>query len=292
MAKDAKYSGRIFTPSEFDYIRSLIKDNPDLTRASLSRRVCEDLNWRKPDGGLKDMRCRVVMLKMQEDGHITLPPARFKKSRPGQNTIWDPDTEPCTPIEGPIDQLLPLSIHMITSKDRKASLRHNTFIHRYHYLGYQTTPGASIRYAVHDRTGRELAVLTWGAAAWRTSPRDKWIGWDPECQEKNLRFIINNTRFLILPWVQCPNLASHILGKMTRRLPSDWEKRYGYRPVLAETFVDAERYTGHCYLVSNWIKLGQTTGRTKWNKTQQAIANKKDVWIYPLAKKAVEALNA
>lgn len=287
-----KYSGRIFTTVDLDHIRRLIAENPEWSRAALSRKVCEDLNWRKPDGGLKDMRCRVVMLRMAEDGHIALPPARTRKRSLGQKTVWDPNTEPCAPITGPIEQLLPVSIEIIDRRNRTASLRHNTFLHRYHYLGYQPTPGANIRYAVKDRMGRELAVLTWGAAAWQTAPRDRWIGWDQEKRASKLHLIINNTRFLLLPWVQCPNLASHLLGKMAKRLPSDWEQRYGYRPVLAETFVDAELYTGHCYRASNWIKLGQTTGRTKWNKQKQPLANKKDIWVYPLAKKVMEALNA
>ncbi|MGB0808151.1 MAG: Druantia anti-phage system protein DruA [bacterium] len=281
-----KYSGREFTSSELEHIRSLIADHPDLSRAALSRRVCEELNWRRPDGGLKDMRCRVVMLKMQDDGLLTLPPARHRRSAPGQKIVWDPDTEPCAQITSPIVDLLPLSIRIVTSKDSKASLRHNTFIHRYHYLGYKSTPGANIRYSVNDRSGRELAVLTWGAAAWRTAPRDEWIGWGQQQRERKLHLVVNNTRFLILPWVQCKNLASHILGKMVRRLPLDWDQRYGYRPVLAETFVDAVLYTGHCYRVSNWARLGQTTGRTKWNKSQEEVANRKDVWVYPLAKKA------
>ena len=285
-----KYSGRIFSAAELDHIRRLIAGSPGISRAALSRRVCQDLDWRRPDGRLKDMRCRVVLLQMQAEGLLALPPARNRWTPPRRAPVIDPDTEPCPVIEDPIGMLLPLSIGIISRKDPKASHRHNTFIHRYHYLGYQPTPGANIRYTVTDRLGRELAFLSWGAAAWRTAPRDRWIGWNDRQREAGLHLIVNNTRFLILPWVRCRNLASHILGAIAGRLPADWYRLYGYRPVLAETFVDAIRYTGHCYLAANWIKLGQTTGRTKWNKSQTVVANKKDLWVYPLTRNPKRAL--
>lgn len=288
--RPCRYSGRVFTTADLDHIRKVIADHPSISRAALSRRVCEDLGWRRPDGRLKDMRCRVVLLRMQEDGILALPPASRSWTPSRQAPVLDPDTEPGPPIEGPIDDLLPLSIDIVSRKNLRLSHRHNTFLHRYHYLGYQPTPGANIRYAVYDRRGRELAFLSWGAAAWRTAPRDRWIGWNESQRAQRLHLIVNNTRFLILPWVTCPNLASHILGRIARRLPADWTLLYGYRPVLAETFVDALRYTGHCYRAANWTKLGQTTGRTKWNKTTTPIANKKDVWIYPLIGKPKDAL--
>jgi len=286
----AKYSGRIFSNPEIEHIRRLIEEQPDISRAALSRQVCHDIKWLRPDGRLKDMRCRVVLLKMQEDGLLELPPAKQGWTPPRKTPVMVPGTDPIDPIKDDLKELLPLKIEMVSRKNLESSHRYNTFMHRYHYLGYQPAAGANIRYAFSDCHGRELAFMTWSSAAWQTAPRDEWIGWGSEEREKRLHLIVNNSRFLILPWVQIKNLASHLLGKMTRQMPSDWKDLYGYRPVLAETFVDSTLYTGHCYLAANWEKLGQTTGRTKWNKKAQAIANKKDIWVYPLVKKAITQL--
>lgn len=285
-----KYSGRIFSNSELEYIQILIEKQPDISRAALSRQVCQDIKWFRPDGRLKDMRCRVVLLKMQEDGLLTLPPAKQGWTPPRKTPVIMPGTDPAPPVKDDLAELLPLKVEVISRKNLEASHRYNTFIHRYHYLGYQPAVGANIRYAFKDRHDRELAFMTWSSAAWQTAPRDEWIGWNQNVREERLHLIVNNSRFLILPWVSCKNLASHILGKMARLMPSDWEGLYGYRPVLAESFVDATLYTGHCYLAANWKKLGKTTGRTKWNKKVQAVANKKDIWVYPLAKNAKELL--
>lgn len=285
-----KYSGRRFSLTEIEHIRYLIENRPEISRAALSRQVCQDIKWFRPDGRLKDMRCRVVLLKMQEDGLLKLPPAKQHWTPPRKTPVIAPDTDPCSPIEDDLKSLLPLKVEVVSGKNIKSSNRYNTFMHRYHYLGYQPAAGANMRYAFMDCHNRELAFMTWSSAAWQTAPRDHWVGWDKETREKRLHLVVNNSRFLILPWVRCKNLASHILGKITRMMPVDWENIYGYRPVLAETFVDSTLYSGHCYLASNWLKLGQTTGRTKWNKTVKAVANKKDIWVYQLAKKSQSLL--
>ncbi len=287
MPDDHVYSGRTFTAADITTIRRLISEHPHASRARLSYLVCEALDWRQRDGRFKAMRCRVVMLRMHEQGMICLPePLSTLWRVAGEPTLRkvDPDIEPQAPITQPVHELLPLQIHRIVANDKRASRRCNSFILRYHYLGFQQTPGANLRYRIHAADGRELAFIIWASAAWKTAPRDRWIGWSDEQRKARLHLIINNTRFLILPWVRSPNLASHLLALFLRRVPNDWHMQFGYRPVLAETFVDTTRYTGHCYRAANWTCLGQTTGRSKWDQYNTLSVPKKDVWVYALRK--------
>lgn len=292
---DRFFSGRRFTPADIDRIRRLITDHPHASRAKLSHLVCEALAWRTPAGSLKDMRCRVVMLRMHEQGLIPLPkrtrpPVRQQGAPPFRH--HDPDTDHQPPISLPVHLLVPLNIHLFSARDRVLSRRCNTFIHRYHYLGFQPTAGANLRYRITAADGRELAYIVWASPAWKTAPRDRWIGWTYDQQIRRLPLLVNNTRFLILPWVHSANLASHILGIITRRLRHDWQQRFGLAPVLAETFVDATRFTGHCYRTANWINLGQTTGRSKWDRYSTLSVPKKDVWVYPLIRDPRRLLTA
>ena len=292
--EDRIFSGRAFSSSDLDIIRRIISDHPQASRAKLSQLVCQTLDWRQRDGGLKAMRCRVVMLRMHEQGLIGLPEPRkpvWRKAGEASLRILDQDTQPQPHIVDPVHELMPLRIDRIDAKNKAASRRCNTFILRYHYLGFQRTPGANLRYRVCAADGRELAYLIWGSAAWKTAPRDRWIGWTESQRRERLHLIVNNTRFLILPWVHSANLASHLLALFIRRLPTDWNDRFGYRPVLAETFVDTTRYTGHCYLASNWKNLGQTTGRSKWDRFNTLSVPKKDVWVFPLVKNPSRILN-
>lgn len=292
--EDRTFSGRLFTISDIDSIRRLISDHPKATRSNLSQLVCQALDWRQRDGELKAMRCRVVMIRMHELGLICLPPARDMVWRAkGEAAIrhLDPDTQPQPAINDPVHALMPLRIDRVDAVDKVASRRCNTFIQRYHYLGYQRTPGANIRYRVTAADGRELAYLFWGSAAWKTTPRDKWIGWTDTQRQERLHLVVNNTRFLILPWVRSANLASHVLSIFYKRLPEDWNTHFGYRPILLETFVDTTRYTGHCYLASNWKNVGQTTGRSKWDRYSSLSVPKKDIWMYPLVKNTSRILS-
>lgn len=291
--QDRVFSGRRFSTDDLICMRGIIESHPQASRAELSRLVCQALQWYTPAGELKAMRCRVVMLRMHEQGLLSLPPAQATVWRkPGEATLrrLDPDTEPQPPVTIPVHELLPLQVSLITAADEVASRRCNTFIFRYHYLGYQRTAGAHLRYRVVAANGTELAYMVWGSAAWKTTPRDRWIGWTAQQRQERLHLVINNTRFLILPWVHSPNLASHILGLICRRIRKDWQARFGYAPVLAETFVDTTRYTGHCYRVSNWSLLGQTTGRSKWDRYTTLKLPKKDLWVYPLLKNPIVRL--
>jgi len=275
-----RYCGREFTPKELEQIRSLIKHNPEFNRTRLSREVCRILQWFKPDGKLKDMSCRVAMLRMEKDGLIRLPPSTRKK-QPVRKIEFTPATDPQNPVICPVNQLPQLHLQIVT---KATSALWNEYIERYHYLGYSPLPGAQLRYFI---TAEEqiVALTGFGAAAWQTAPRDQFIGWNHDQRKKNLYLIVNNARFLILPWIQSKNLASKILSLTIRRLPDDWEQRYNIRPVLLESFVQKNRFAGTCYKAANWIKVGETKGRGKLGPAGKISVPIKDVWVYPLDKK-------
>jgi len=275
-----RYCGRHFEHRDIDLMRELIAIEPPLNRAQLSREVCERLNWRRPDGRLKEMSCRVAMLKMQADGLITLPQPRTAK--PGPYRVR-PEIESAVqkpPILPSID-LAHLSLEVV-AKERD-SLLWNAYIQRHHYLRYQPLPGAQLRYFVRS-AGEIVALLGFGASAWKTQPRDQAIGWSHDQRQRNLHLVVNNARFLILPWIQCKNLASRVLALAARRLANDWYTRYAYRPVLLETFVEKPRFTGHCYKAANWQYLGDTQGRGKLDTFHRHGKPIKSVWVYPLSR--------
>lgn len=275
-----RYCGRYFEAQELAQIIELIEQNPSKNRTDLSREVCRMLVWYKPDGGLKEMSCRVAMLRMQEDGLIQLPPSRrvstARRSKPPATCRTDPDS----PIEKPVHQLDSLQLCLVTSKN---SQLWNEYIERYHYLGYTQLPGAQLRYFVMMR-GQILALLGFGAAAWQVAPRDTFIGWEPEQRSRGLPLIVNNARFLILPWVRSKNLASKILAMVAGQLPIDWFNRYNIQPVLIETFVECERFAGTCYRAANWIYVGKTKGRGKLGPQGKQSVPIKDIFLYPLSR--------
>lgn len=257
-----RYCGRDFNEDDLNQINALIEEDGARSRAQLSRLTCQALQWFKPDGGLKEMSCRVAMLRMQEDGLICLPPPRTKPPR--QKITFSVQTDPQVEIIKPVHELA--SPQLCPIKNRAHSRLWNEYIHRYHYLGHKPLPGAQLRYFVTLSTNHGdqiVAALGFGAAAWQTAPRDQFIGWNHDQRKNNLALIVNNARFLIMPWVKSKNLASKILAMAARRLPDDWENQYSIRPVLLETFVDTEQFTGTCYKAANWIYVGKTKGRGK-----------------------------
>ena len=273
-----RYCGRDFTQQELKQIRKLIAEDAGRTRAELSRLTCQILDWFKPDGSLKDMSCRVAMLRMAEDGLITLPPPR-RKPPPRQKISFTEQTAPQSVIVRPVHELATIQLCPVVTRDH--SRLWNEYIHRYHYLGHKPLPGAQLRYFV-TIDQQIVAALGFGAAAWQTAPRDQFIGWSHEQRQKNLPLVVNNARFLIMPWVKSKNLASHILSMIARRLPTQWEERYGIRPVLLETFVDTERFAGTCYKAANWIYAGKTKGRGKLGPAGKQSVPIKDLWLYPM----------
>lgn len=275
-----RYCGRDFSAAELCSIRWLIAAHPSATRARLSRLVCEQLHWRRADGRLKDMSCRVAMLRMHRDALLRLPPPRNANNNGKPYLRRTRQAEPGTPIRvASPRELGELELQVVTHRD--ASHLHNEYLDRYHYLGYQPLPGAQLRYFVRA-AGRIVALLGFGAAAWKTQPRDRFIGWTPSQRQQRLHRVVNNARFLILPWVECKNLASSILARAARRVPDDWQLQYGYRPILLETFVEQPRFRGIAYQAANWICLGVTAGRGKLDVHHRAPLPKKTVWVYPL----------
>jgi len=271
-----RYCGRDFSEAELALLGALIAEDPSRTRADLSRLAYRALHWLKHDGGLKEMSCRVAMLRMQGDGLAQLPPPRCQRPQPRLRTLAE--TDPQDPIHAPAHALPALQPRL--AGDRADSRLWNGFIHRYHYLGFQTLPGAQLRYWV-SAGGRAVGLWCRRLAVRPARPLHR-LGHGQ--RQQNLHLVVNNARFLILPWIRSENLASKILGLAARRLPVDWQRRYGYRPLLLETFVARDRFTGACYRAANWLHVGQTQGRGRLGPSGRQSVPIKDVWLYPLEK--------
>jgi hypothetical protein len=276
------YCGREFCDEDIQTIRNLMQQDPSLGRTPMSRRLCELWGWTKPNGGLKDMTCRVALLRMHADGLITLPPSRMAGvTRRKPHFPPTPATDPQEPIVQPVHELAALTLRPVTGA--AVSRLWNEYVARYHYLGYTPMSGAQMRYNVF--AGEQLvALLSFGASAWKLAGRERFIGWQHPERLRNLQLVVNNARFLVLPWIQSKGLASKILSRIARQLPDDWHRRYGYRPVLLETFVESERHRGTCYKAANWVHVGQTVGRGKKSRVHHQIIPIKDIWLYPLRK--------
>jgi hypothetical protein len=287
--------GRRLGAVELAQVRALLTEHPEASRYAVSRQLATLWDWRNPVGQLKDMAARTLLLKLEQRGWITLParrcasPNRMRhKARP---TLEVPT--PAVPITGALSQLLPLSIRELSQPGHRAQRPlFDALLHRHHYLSHRSSVGENLQYLVRDRSGRPLACVLFGAAAWLCRARDQYIGWDGPTRQRRLSYITNNTRFLIVPWARVPHLASHVLGHIARRLSADWVGKYGHPIYLLETFVDTSRFQGTCYRAANWHRVGQTTGRTRQNKTMVAQAPPKAVWLYPLREDFRQALGA
>ncbi|HRR38998.1 MAG TPA: DUF4338 domain-containing protein [Rectinema sp.] len=274
-----RYRGREVTDKDVVFIRQLIARNSGDSRWVLSRKLCREWGWVQANGALRDMICRGMMLELARAGHIELPPVRIR--------IVNPRLRPAPveidqrPIEGQLSGLGPLEFRQVRRTPWESLF--NSLIEHYHYLGYCQPVGEHLKYLVFCGD-RPVACLAWGSAPRHIGSRDRFIGWTKQQREKNLSLIACNTRFLILPWVRISCLASHILGKMVKVLPKDWERFYGHPLYYLETFVDRERFAGTCYRAANWVNVGRTTGRGKNDQTNRANRSLKDVWGYPLAR--------
>lgn len=258
-------------------MRALIAASPSATRADLARQVCEAFDWRTHKGDLKAMCCREAMIRMSEDGLISLPAPRASYRRI-KSTFASSASDPEPLREFPLGELKDLHLEVVGRGD---PLRlWNEYVARYHYLGYGITLGAQIRYFVRTND-RVLGLMSFGGAAWKVEARDRFIGWDRSAREQRLHLIVDQTRYLILPWVRCQNLATKALALARHRLASDWLDRYGYSPALLETFVE-ERFHGTCYKADNWICVGLTKGRGRMDRTSQYDKPIKSIWLKPL----------
>jgi hypothetical protein len=275
----SKLCGRPFDGAELERIRrEIVAANPPL-RAEIARRVCRALDWSDALGRPKLMSARVGLLRLHRAGLIELPAptGRNGNGRPLKRgpARWPEEA----PLAGSVGGLSSLRLSPVT--DKPASRLWNGLIDRYHYLGYRPLPGAQLRYLVESDQGL-LGALGFGAAAWKVAARDRWIGWEAPCREAHLGRVLNNARFLILPWVQVKNLASKVLALAAKRIPDDFAARYGERPVLLETFVEQPRFRGTCYRAANWRHLGETAGRGKLDRHHRAALPRKAVYVYPL----------
>lgn len=274
--------GRQFSDTDIARIRDLIAQDPSLTRAALSRQVCDLLRWFRPDGRRKDMSCRVALLKLERQGLITLPAPtkvvafsnRYVHAKP--LALFED-----TPITQSVEQLQALSLVLVTAASRQQSHLWNQLMACYHYLGYKPLVGAQQRYLIRSTEGW-LGALGFSAAAWKVAPRDHYIGWTAAARQVNLQYVICNSRFLILPWVRSPNLASKVLSLAAKQIAQDWQQAYGFKPVLLETYVDHQRFRGACYRAANWICVGQTQGRGKLDRYHEGAVAVKDIYLYPL----------
>ena len=272
-------------------IRRLIELNPAWSRRRISVELAEIWNWRTGTGQLKDMAARSLLLKLEQRGMLTLPPRQQKASRRSLivAAIAEDELDLTTAIIEPLSALQPLRLEAVTAGSCDRALC-SFYLARHHYLGFGGPVGENIAYLVRDRLGRELACLLFSAAAWKTKPRDSWIGWDDATRARRLPLLANNSRFLILPWVRVPHLASHLLGCIARRLAADWQARYGHPVHLLETFVERQRFRGTCYRAANWICVGQTQGRTRQDRDRAIRAPVKDIYLYALTPRAREEL--
>ncbi len=274
-----KIQGRLITEADVNTIRLLIHENLQWNRTRLSRELCRLWHWQRPDGQIKDMACRELLRKLESRKLITLPPRQGTGSK--KAPIIDSVVFDKTPVSALLSDIQP--IKMLNARDcPKLENTFNYILKEYHYLGFSRTVGQNMKYLITGANDQIPGCLLFGAAAWKTTPRDQWIGWSPKIREQNLGMLCNNTRFLILDWIRVPNLASHVLGTCLRRLSQDWLLRYGSEIALVETFVDTTRYPGTCYKAANWIKVGQTKGRGRQDRNRTLNTSVKDVLIYPL----------
>lgn len=276
----AKYRGREVTETDVAFIQQLIDAHPTLSRRALSQKLCELWNWVQSNGQPCDMVCRGLMLALHRAGHIELPPRQktppnplAQRSRPVAIQI-----EP-RPLRDSLRGVGPLHVEQVRRTAREPLF--NSLLEQHHYLGYTQPVGAHLKYLVWARN-QPIACLAWSSAPRHLGCRDRFLGWSSEARRRNIRLIAYNLRFLILPWVEVPHLASHLLGRMARLLPEDWQRIYGHPVYFLETFVDPQRFRGTCYRAANWILLGQTTGRGKADQTHRPNRPIKQVWGYPL----------
>jgi len=273
--------GRSFSAADIKFIRETIAEYGAEGRTRISRRLCVAWGWFQANGNTKDMACREVLQRLEAMNEIELPQplkrgrgARLRKVMREEPQLFAPSS-----LEGSLADVGPIEVRMVRGSGEEKLYRE--LVERHHYLGYRQIIGEHLKYMAFCRKG-PLACLGWGGAAWKVACRDEYIGWSAEVRKRKLQWLASNTRFLILPWVRVPHLASHLLGRQVRSIADDWEKTYGHPVVLLETFVDRERFRGTCYRAANWEHVGQTKGRGKYDVNHEGDQPAKDVFVYPL----------
>ena len=284
--------GRTLSSDDLKTVRALIAQHPEWHRTALSLHLCELWSWRNGAGRLKDMAARTLLLKLQAKGLIELPAPQRRTRRPCAQAppMVQPQLFPFSapPIEGRLESLRPLSLEVADRPELRR--RVGELLAQYHYRGFNGAVGENVQYLVRDAQGRELAVMVFGAAAWKVAARDQFIGWSVAQRRQGLQWITNQQRFLILPWVRVEHLASHVLALAVRWLSGDWQRRYGHPVWLVETFVEEDRFVGTAYKAAGWLRVGQTTGRTRQDRHRRLQAPIKSVWVNPLDRRFREHL--
>jgi hypothetical protein len=279
------YRHRVITDADLVFIRRLIAENPQCSRRRLSEKLCRAWNWVQPNGALRDMVCRGLMLMLHRQGLIELPPVRQvgRSSLTGGGGRDKPAAVIIdqTPLSMSFAELGPLEVRQVRRTPEEALF--NSLLQQHHYLGYSQPVGEHLKYLVFAR-GRPIACVAWSSAPRHLGSRDRFIGWEAKARLANIRLLAYNTRFLILPWATVPHLASHILGRMARMLSADWQRLYAHPIYFVETFIDPQRFAGTCYRAANWKVMGQTTGRGKDDRAHKANRSIKEVLGYPLVK--------
>ena len=289
MPGEYRYRGRNIGNPEILFLRQFIADHEHLSRYALSRKLCELWQWKQANGALRDMVCRGLLLLLERAGEIQLPAARCRLSR---NRSLCERPEPIVPdnqpVHGPLHELMPLDFQQVRRTAQESLF--NSLMEQYHYLRYEQPVGEHLKYLVCAK-GQAIACLAWSSAVRHLASRDRFIGWSAERRKRNLHLLAYNSRFLILPWVEVPHLASHILGRMARLVPQDWQRVYAHPIYWLETFVDPARFKGTCYRAANWLVLGRTTGRGKNAPSKKPTRPVKEILALPLTPRFRELLN-
>ncbi len=275
------YSGRNFTSEEIELIQWTRKRYPQLSRKELASTVCEFLGWTTPAGRAKRIQCTSFLETLEEAGLIKLPPLDVAKQRSPLNSKTTEFRIDTTPNTGELKELEP--VHLEIARAGIELKRWRQYVNQYHMLGDKHVFGSQLAYFIKSRESI-LGCLQFSASAWALNPRDEWIGWNVQDRKQRLHLIVNNSRFLILPWVNVKNLASKGLSLAIKQLQEDWLREYCYAPVLLETFVDTSHFAGTCYKASNWIYLGETQGRGRMDRKKEYALSRKDIYMYPLQK--------
>ena len=284
MEGEFRYRGRVITAAEVEFIRQFITQHPGTNRRQLSLRLCEAWGWKQANGALRDMVCRGTPLELHGPGIWSCRPrgkciATPRPGAPRAEKSLTPLLLDTTPLEAPLRALRPLEFQQVRRTPEEPLF--NYLVAQYHPLGYTRPVGEHLKYLVYA-AGRPIACLAWSSAPRHLGARDRFIGWSAEARRRNIRFLAYNPRYLILPWVRVPHLASHVLGQMARRIAADWERIYGHPIYFLETFVDPERYRGTCYRAANWVVMGRTTGRGKNCPNKRPNRSIKEVLGYAL----------
>jgi hypothetical protein len=279
-AAELSYRGRTVSPADVAFIRDLIRTRPEASRRSLSQELCEAWEWVQPNGALRDAVCRGLLLELHRGGLIELPAPRWRAQRPAVRQRRPAAVEVDeTPLRCELRELEALDVRQVRRSVEEPLV--DGLLDAHHYLGFTRPVGEHLKYLVLAGE-RPVACFVWSSAARHLGPRDRYIGWSAATRRRNMRLVAYNSRFLILPWVEVPQLASHLLGRMARMLPGEWTKSYGHPVWFAETFVDPTRFCGTCYRAANWVWLGRTTGRGKDDQTNRPNRSRKHVLGLPL----------